>query len=306
MYPENGSTTEETRAYTKEDRITDTTGERVFSGKVELEGEEDCYFFTTEVEGIYRFDTDLSSGGSVRMEICGENGKLLDSGKNKMTVTLEADKTYLFNIAYENGPCEYTVMVGVPNSIKEISGDGPIYGSITYKNQEDRYLYTVPVSGTYRFDTDLSAGGEVIVNLYGENGNYIASNWNNLTRDLESGKIYILSIEYKNGVCDYIVNIGVPREVIDIDESDVIVGSITYKRQKDRYRYTAPVDGTYYFETDLSAGGEVMVNLHGENGNYIASARNNLSRKLEAGKTYILSIEYQKGSCDYEVYITTP
>ncbi|MBM6872031.1 hypothetical protein, partial [Pseudoflavonifractor phocaeensis] len=86
-----------------------------------------------------------------------------------MNIELEAGKTYILSIEYSNGPCDYTVSIGVPNPVEDATGSTQISGSLTYKGQEDRYQYTAPTSGIYRFSTDLSAGGEVRVRISGEN-----------------------------------------------------------------------------------------------------------------------------------------
>lgn len=98
----------------------------------------------------------------------------------------------------------------------DITGKTTLSGRITYESQIDQYKYTAPVSGTYRFDTDLSAGCSVTVQIDGKNGNFIKNGTNSLTIDLEDGQTYILSIEHYDGICDYTVSIGVPAETIDI------------------------------------------------------------------------------------------
>ena len=248
----------------------------------------------------------MSSGGSVRIYLYGENGNSIDYDYDALTIELEAGKTYILSVEYRNGTCDYTVNIGVPLEISDLSGQTAVSGSITYKDQKNKYYYTAQNSGTYRFDTNLSSGGSVRVYIYGENGNSIDYNYDALTIDLEAGKTYILSIEYRNGPCDYIVNIGVPIAMSDITGSTSVSGNITYKDQKDKYIYTAPVTGTYLFNTNLSSGGSVRVYIYGENGNSLKYDYDELSIDLEAGKTYILSIEYRNAICAYEVFINYP
>jgi len=278
----------------------------LIEGSITYQDQIDKYLYTAPINGIYRFDTELSAGGKVRVQVSGENGNFIDSGINGLTIDLEAGKTYLLSIEYYNGPCDYTVNTGVPIQISDISGSTFISGDITYQDQKDKYYYSASTSGTYRFDTNLSAGGKVRIQISGENGNYINSGIDGLTIDLEAGKTYILSIEYYNGTCNYTVNIGIPIEIRDISGSSSISGNITYQNQKDKYRYTASDNGTYHFDTNLSAGGTVCVQVSGENGNYINSGINGLNIDLEAGKTYILSIEYRNCFCSYDVLIVSP
>ena len=284
----------------------DITGKTTLSGRIAYESQKDQYKYTAPVNGTYRFDTDLSAGSSVTVQIDGENGNYIKNGRNSLTIDLEAGQTYILSIEHYDGICDYTVSIGVPIEIEDITNQTTIVGKITYKDQKNKYLYTAPTTGTYRFDTDLSAGSSVTVQIDGENGNYIKNGRNSLTIDLEAGQTYILSIEHYDGICDYTVSIGVPIEIEDITNQTTIVGKITYKDQKNKYLYTAPTTGTYRFDTDLSAGSSVTVQIDGENGNYIKNGRNSLTIDLEARQTYILSIEHYDGICDYTINIGVP
>ena len=127
-----------------------------------------------------------------------------------------------------------------------------------------------------------------------------------LSIDLEGGKKYILSIEYRNSTCDYIISTGVPIPITDITGNSSVFGNITYQDQKDRYYYSAPITGTYHFNTNLSSGGSVIVRISGENSKSINYDFDSLTIDLEAGKLYILSVEYRREPCSYEALIKTP
>ena len=288
------------------DYLTDITGKTSVIGSITKEQEKDEYKYTSKVDGLYHFSTNLSSGGEVRVRISGENGDSLKYDTNALSIDLEAGKTYILSVEYRTGPCDYTVNIGVPIPIIDISGQTSVTGNITYRDQKDKYYYTAPTSGTYRFDTNLSSGGEVRVRISGENDDSLKYDTNALSIDLEAGKTYILSVEYRTGPCDYTVNIGVPIPITDITGQISVTGSITYRDQKDKYYYTAPTSGTYCFGTDLSSGSEVRVRISGENGNSLKYDTNTLSMDLEAGKTYILSIEHRTGLCDYTTFIEFP
>lgn len=225
--------------------LKDITKQASISGSINDDVSENRYTFTAEVAGAYRFYTDLSSGGHVRIRISGQNDEIITSGIDALTTDLEANKTYIISIENQNGPCDYSLKIGIPAETSIITEGALIEGSITYQDQIDKYLYTAPINGIYRFDTELSAGGKVRVQVSGENGNFIDSGINGLTIDLEAGKTYLLSIEYYNGPCDYTVNTGVPIQISDISGSTFISGDITYQDQKDKYYYSASTSGTY-------------------------------------------------------------
>ena len=56
----------------------------------------------------------------------------------------------------------------------------------------------------------MSNDADVRVRVSGENGKTLNSNTNGVRIEMEEGKLYILSIEYKNGFCEYEVYIELP------------------------------------------------------------------------------------------------
>ena len=211
------------------DHFEDITGEESISGRITEDGQINSYKYTAQVDGTYRFDADLSSGGKVRIRISGENEVPLDYGTNTLAIDLESGKTYILSIEYYSGVCEYTVNIGTPLSITDISNKTLVAGKITYQDQEDKYYYTAPTSGTYRFSTDLSSGGKVYVRISGENGTSLDYGTNALSIDLEAGKKYILSVEHYSGLCEYTVSIGVPLPITDISNKTLVAGKIAYQ-----------------------------------------------------------------------------
>ena len=232
--PNNPTESQEPIAY--QNYIEDISDKVSFNGSLIAEDQKDNYRYIPLIDGVYRFDTNLSSGGSVIVRISGENDKSIDYNYDALSIDLEAGKKYILSTEYRNGVCDYTVSIGIPIPIVDIS-DNPssVTGNITYRDQKDKYYYTAPVTGTYRFDTNLSSGGSVIVRVSGENGKSIDYNYDALTINLESNKKYILSIEYRNSTCDYAISTGVPIPITDITGSSSVSGSITYQDQKDRY-----------------------------------------------------------------------
>lgn len=237
------------------DYVEDITGVVEITGRIVKEDQEIRYRYVPQVSGTYHFYTDSSAGVDVRIEISGENGAVIESGKNKMTVDLESGNLYVVKIEYSNGLCDYMLKIGVPKEIEEITGKTSFAGTITYENQVDQYLYTAPVGGVYHLYTNRSAGGEVRIKLNGENGNFIDSGRNQLTMDLEKGKSYRIFVEETKGYCDYQAEIGVPIEVADITGAVSVAGRIFYQGQKDQYLYTPSISGLYHFGTELSSGG---------------------------------------------------
>lgn len=188
------------------------------------------------------------------------NDGLKNNDKDDLNSNLDDNKSYMedFDEAQHNNPTESPEPIEYQNYIEDISNKVSYSGSLIVEDQKDTYRYIPLIGGTYRFDTNLSSGGSVIIRISDENEDSIDYNYDALTINLEAGKTYMLSVEYRNGVCDYTVNIGVPIPINDISGTPSISGSITYQDQKDKYFYTAPFSGTYRFDTNLSSGVQLL------------------------------------------------
>ena len=217
------------------DSLPDISSMTAFDGSITESRKINRYYYTAPTSGTYRFEANRTSGAEVYIRVSGENGSPISDGVNALTTNLEAKKKYVVAIERRNGLCDYTVTIGVPMNITDITGQTTIDGEITYRDQTNQYYYTAPTSGSYHIDTDLTSGAEVRVRVSGENGKSIKYDTNALTIDLEAGKKYIISIEYRNGPCNYTASIGAPLEMANITGQTTIHGQITYQDQKDKY-----------------------------------------------------------------------
>lgn len=185
---------------------TDVSGKNSFGGQMTYYGQDDAFWYTAEVGGQYRLETDCSSGGAVRIKVKGENGAVLKSADKHMSVTLEAGKRYIFSIEYKN-PCSYTVLLGIPKPMRDITCDMYASGEITYVDQVDRYQFTAEYDGRYEFTASTDEGVAVQLAVEGENGSVLKKQRKHVSIDLSEGKTYVLCVGYASGVGAYNVDI---------------------------------------------------------------------------------------------------
>ena len=169
------------------------------------------YSYTAPVSGNYYFDTGLDFNTAVWVEVANEYGGRIKRYTSRVEAELTAGTSYLINIEYASSPRDYTVQIGIPHEIMDIGSQTAVSGSLTYKVQKDRYLYTAPADGTYLLDTGLGYSSGVFLEIGDENGTQISRKIASLTVDLKEGKTYMISVykgEYSSStICDYTISI---------------------------------------------------------------------------------------------------
>lgn len=285
--------------------LEDISSQTSVSGSVVEKGQVNQYLYMAPTDGHYLFDTGLSWNERVWMEITNEYGGRIARNTSSLSVDLNAGTVYILRVEYDSSPRDYTVRIGIPKAVSDITGQTSVSGSVTYRGQVDQYLYTAPLDGTYLFDTGLGWNETVWVEISNEYGGQISRNTSSVLADLTGGTTYILRVEYASSPQNYTVQIGIPKPVSDITGLEYVTGGLTYRGQKDRYLYTAPVDGSYLFDTGLGFNGGVYLEIGDENGTRINRHMPTLTVDLKGGTTYMLSVYRENNStpCDYTVSI---
>lgn len=174
------------------------------------------YKFTAPKTGRYRIECDPSDYTAYYyLSVTDATGvKKSDERLNGLggdTVTLEAGQTYNIVISQSNGlPYDYTLIIHVPNDIQTVT-NRKIQGEIAFKEQQNRYTFSVPVSGKYKFTmdtTDVTAK----MNFYIKNEkNAIIVDEDRISDgatfyvDLQSGQVYNAYVVQQNGACSYTI-----------------------------------------------------------------------------------------------------
>lgn len=280
------------------------------------EGQEDKLNYIPEQTGKYRFDFDIDNvNNSYSFYIYDEKENEVASSyssEDGVSVDLEKGKNYDICIKSIEGNLKYDITIGKPNPVKDIT-DNIITDKLTYRDQENEYVYIAPVSGIYRFDFDIndvnlnyrlyiydSKSEELLSRSYSDNGGTI---------ELEKGETYLLKVEQAEGLAEYKISIGVPEEVKEVTDSK-IEGQLKFTDQRDVYNYKAPRTGIYRFDFDIDdVSLRYKYTIYDEKKEEIAYAFSSDEGKtveLEKGKTYQIFVEEAEGAAQYTITINVP
>ena len=190
--------------------------ERMVSGAIQYENQVDRYIYRPEISGFYRFDIeDDNEDASYRFVVTDERGETLRDSyidyEKGMTVELEAGKAYYISLEQYYYFANYSLKIGVPKETQIIT-DSTFSGSISYVDQQDRYVYTASVSGMYDFKiADDNADASYYLSVIDSRGaglKYIYFDTENEIRvSLEAGEEYTILLDQYNNFANYTVNI---------------------------------------------------------------------------------------------------
>ena len=299
---------------------------QTYSGTISEKKQVDEYTFEAEVSGVYRFEFSdvpdavyfnliiLKSGGSKL-----KSSSSIGSGKG-ITTTLEEGQTYKIQVKQSKNTGSYNLNVGKPNTVLDITQYNQISDSMVYTAQENRYAYTTPRSGRYRFEfTGIPDATYLNLVIYNSGWEKIKSNYydmhngNGITADLEGNKTYYIKVLQKKNDGDYTLLIGCPKEIKDISKYTIVSDKIQYTDQINRYKMTASNDGTHRFEfadvPDATYFNLVIYNSGWEkikSNYYDMHNGDGITAQLEKGKTYFVTVIQKKKTGKYSLKIGKP
>jgi len=296
---------------------------RTYSGDISYDGQSDTYNFIAAYDGPCRIDiSGMQYDARVELALYDEFGKVVASDyycKSDYGITgdLEAGRSYTVKVEQSKGYTGYSLTIGMQKAVVDLTGLSCYSDSIEYKDQCNKYYYTAPVDGLYRFEFSEmysgkavsfvakdSLGATVAINGYCRNGDGVTAS------DLKAGETYYIEIEQEKDFTSYDLTIWHPKEIRDISEYTFIKDSVEYKEQKNIYIFTSPCNGNFDFEmSELYADAAVSIYMEDRLGEtigantYCKNGHGFHALDLKAGETYMFYLEQVKGYSDYELKI---
>lgn len=177
------------------------------------------YDFTAKESGIYRFQMEqINSGITTSLYLYDSAGYQVDYNTNigkgsGITVSLDADQTYLLQVKQFSNYGAYTISIGSQKETVDISDYDQIKDSIQFNGQVNVYIFKPRNGGTYTFRIEgVASGIKVSVYIYDDADYSIDYNTNmeegdSLRADLEADRTYYVQVEYSSDYGDYTLNI---------------------------------------------------------------------------------------------------
>lgn len=197
----------------------DATMKEAIYDSIEYTDQWNEYTFIPAISGVYRFDLDdMVNGFYVNLYVYdtlnyrtgGYSGA--DNG-NGLTVKLEEGKTYTIKIGQDVNTGTYTLKIGKPKSVQDITGNNMFAGQIMYTDQDDEYIYMPSSTGEHTFTLNNMVNGfNVTMCIYDALGYRIggysgAGNGDVITAKMKAGEIYTIHLIQDINVGSYEVSI---------------------------------------------------------------------------------------------------
>lgn len=197
----------------------DISAYTVITDSTEFAGQTNNYLYTANVSGIHRFQIEqINSGIRVSIYVYDAAGYRLNYNTNigqgsGVTVTLDKGKTYSIVIKQVTGYNSYTMSIGSPKEVVNISGYDIVNDSIQFYDQENIYTYTPTVSGSYKLSLEnVISGVKISVYIYDDADyriNYATgmSNTSSLSASLEANRTYVIKTKHSSNYGSYSLRI---------------------------------------------------------------------------------------------------
>lgn len=291
-----------------------TVSDNIIDGQISYTDQNNEYIYVAPQSGTYRFDFEIND---VETEYYfnirdSKNEQILNSNSSDggAPVNLVQNETYTFNVGQETGMPHYTIKIGIPEAVKNISKN-KFSGKIKFEDQEDNYIYVAPRSGIYRMDFTINDVNKEYTVYVKDNKNeqikVASSGEEGCTVELKKGIHYKIIVEQYSGICDYKVKINIPNKIIST-QKNLISGEIKYTDQKNVYYYTVNKTGDYLFEFETSnAESEYNITLYKWNNEKIlerGASDKSAEVRLEKNQKYKLHIDQERGFEHYIIKIS--
>lgn len=295
----------------------------VFEGTVSFGGDTQVFTFTAGETGVYYFGFNVTGDLSFDIEIVDSMGcKVIFSaglgGGEGVVCGLEKGETYEVIVTGCEGLGDYTLTIGQQKPEVDVTGVNYIADSVEFENQENYYVYTPAVSGTYRFYlSDIKSECRFSVYLYDSAGNLLqcitdVSGGDGINESLAAEETYRIGVVGYYGCGAYSLKIGAQKPTTELNAYVHISDNLEFAGQVNNYSLTTSVAGKYRFEV-ISDDKEIkpMFFVYDDGGNCIARgsdlpAGEGINAELEADSVYTFSVVENGKTGFYQFVVIAP
>lgn len=295
-----------------------------FSGSVSSDGQKNDHSFSPAISGSYRFEfADIADGVDFRLWICNSNGDTIKSDYDMdtgdgITVSLDSGSTYIIRVGQYRSYGSYNLIIGEQKTTVDISNLTEVSDSIQYTDQENNYIISPSVSGTYRFEfTDVPDGTDLRLYVFNSGwetikSDYDMDNGDGLTVTLEAGKSYYIRVKQYRNLGNYSLTIGKQKETVEVTAYTMLSDSIQYTDQRNNYKLVAAVAGTYRFEfANVPDGTDLRLYIYNSGwetikSDYDMDTGDGLTLSLSEGQEIYITVSQYRSTGTYSLVLGQP
>lgn len=270
------------------------------------------------VSGDYRFFIqDAKSGLEVFISVFDNLGDQLKYTYAKngegLTIELKGGERHTVKLLQNRDLGSFTLRIGEPRSMTELKSFRLINDSISFREQNNRYILRPEISGYYRFDLlQAQSGFEVFISVYDSLGyqqNYTYANQGEgVGVELTAGETYYINVVQNRDIGNYQLRVGCPKKTVDISGITYIGDDLFFREQQNKYLLTPAEDGDYLFQiTKADSKTEVFLAVYDQGGyqlNYgYLNQGEGVQFKLDAGSIYTVMVQQNNGTGPYSLKV---
>ena len=242
--------------------------------------------------------------------MCSSCGKIVSSGDS-----------FCINCGMDHLASD-TPAILVPAVVPEETAFGPAtVERIAWRAEDGKLSYrlTIENSGThYLWIADQKAEMQFLMTVKDEQGNKIAENdfylnKASITLNSSKGKKYNVEVRCDTNSGSYTLCIGRAKPVQEVQEYGIIRDSMSFERQKNRYKIVPTITGLHSVEILESQKGFTIKGCIKDSDNYTVVASDfgmekgwTIRAKLKAGETYYIEFTQCEALGDYALMIGRP
>ena len=285
-----------------------------FPGSFSSEDEQRTLRYTAPVTGRYfLWLEEARSGFSMRMGVRDSRGEQIDytypERGEGMGLDLEAGAEYTLEFEQYRDLGAYTAALGVARPILDLGSALGVRDSVSFSEQRNRYAFTAPLSGVYRFWIERARSGlEFRIDITDSQGYTIDYEYveqgDGMTCTLEQGQQYTLTVQQQRDTGEYTLRIGAQGRTLDFTLCRVLGGRMDFEDRDDVFRFTADKGGEWRLSLDKAPPDmTVVLTVYDADGHRLAyeylSQGDWFNVQVEEGKAYFLHAAQSSGLGEY-------
>lgn len=230
------------------------------------------------------------------------------------TCRLEEGRTYTVEIEAVGGKGSYILTVRHQKPAYDITDYDVVSDRMEFIDQQITYRFTAGLNGVYRFDL---ADAEEISGLKLEICDALGAktagagleDGEGLSARLEAGEAYEIRAAKPERTGEFTLRLGKPSTSEDLTGKNITAGHITYKDQRNVYKYSAGSDGRCLFTIgNLPDDSRVGLDIYDSLGFKIRGEESignggSVSAELEAGQDYEILVTQRSGKGGYTLTV---